>query len=179
VRQGPSRLAAHKVYHTGVGAWVVQQFEAPGVLNLLTQVAFLPSFAPWVEFESWWEMTQETHPEATYLCFPFDVPEAKARDDLGGQSLLVDEEQLPGVCRDYFTVQRWADLSNDSFGVTIAAPDNPMVQFGGFHFGRNQERFELERAHFLGWMTNNYWQTNFQAHQPGRVQARYRILPHA
>ena len=30
----------------------------------------------------------------------------------------------------------------------------------------------------LGWVTNNYWETNFRAHQPGRVHARYRIKPY-
>src|SRR6266508_1082228 len=30
----------------------------------------------------------------------------------------------------------------------------------------------------LVWVTNNYWETNFRVHQPGRVYARYRILPH-
>jgi hypothetical protein len=37
----------------------------------------------------------------------------------------------------------------------------------------------LERALVLGWVTNNYWETNFRAHQPGAVSARYRLLPHA
>lgn len=31
----------------------------------------------------------------------------------------------------------------------------------------------------LGWVTNNYWETNFRAHQPGRVHARYRIKPYS
>jgi alpha-mannosidase len=31
----------------------------------------------------------------------------------------------------------------------------------------------------LGWISNNYWETNFRAHQPGRVHARYCLLPHA
>ena len=30
----------------------------------------------------------------------------------------------------------------------------------------------------LGWVTNNYWETNFRAHQPGRVHARYWIKPY-
>ncbi|HZM22830.1 MAG TPA: glycosyl hydrolase-related protein, partial [Anaerolineales bacterium] len=47
-----------------------------------------------------------------------------------------------------------------------------------FHFAHNQAECTLERAMLLGWVTNNYWETNFRAHQPGRVHARYRILPH-
>jgi alpha-mannosidase len=82
------------------------------------------------------------------------------------------------VCRDYFTAQGWVDFSNEAFGITIALPENPMVQLGDFHFGHNQSEFTLERAMLLGWVTNNYWETNFRAHQPGRVHARYRLLPH-
>lgn len=63
--------------------------------------------------------------------------------------------------------------------MTVALPENPMVQLGGFHFGHNQAEFKLERALLLGWVTNNYWETNFRAHQPGRVYARYYLRPHA
>ena len=48
--------------------------------------------------------------------------------------MSVDRDQIPGVCRDYFTVQQWVDFSNDALGVTIATPDNPLVQLGDFHY---------------------------------------------
>src|SRR5688500_5402162 len=123
-------------------------------------------------------MGLNVHPEATYILYPFNVPDASARLDLGGQPMVVGSDQLPGVCLDYFTVQGWVDLSNEELGVTVAMPENPMVQLGNFHFAHNQAECALERAMLLGWVTNNYWETNFRAHQPGRVHARYRIKPH-
>jgi alpha-mannosidase len=92
--------------------------------------------------------------------------------------MAVGSDQLPGVCLDYFTVQGWVDLSNGELGVSVAMPENPMVQLGDFHFAHNQAECSLERPMLLGWVTNNYWETNFRAHQPGRVQARYRIKPY-
>lgn len=172
------KMVAHKAQHTPLGWVVEQQLEAPGISGLLTQRVFLPDYADWIECSASWDMGLTDHPEATYLLYPFNVPDAVARYDVGGQAVIPGKEQLPRVCRDYFTAQGWVDFSNDERGVTIAVPDNPMVQLGDFHFGHYQPDFELERAMLLGWVTNNYWETNFRAHQPGRVQARYRILPH-
>jgi alpha-mannosidase len=70
------------------------------------------------------------------------------------------------------------DFNDGRRGVTVATPENPMVQFGDFHFGDNQYHFELERAMLLGWVTNTYWETNFRAYQPGLVTARYRVRPY-
>jgi len=180
IRAQPRRVLVHRVYHAPDGVRVIQALEAPGVEGMLIQSAFLPGGgSDYVEFESWWDMRLTTHPEATYLVFPFAVPGAAARLDLGGQAITAGEDQLPGTCRDYYTAQGWVDFSNDDFGVTIALPENPMVQFGDFHFGHYQREFELARAMLLGWVTNSYWETNFRAHQPGGVHARYRVRPHA
>ncbi len=177
-RSGPTRVIKHEVQRRIDGLMVVQTLEAPGVAGDLIQRTFLPNYADYIEFSAVFNMSLNTHPEATYLAFPFNVPEATTRYDLGPQSVVAGEEQLPGVCRDYFTVQGWVDFSNGERGVTVATPDNPLVQFGGFHFGDFQREFKLERATLLGWIANNYWETNFRAHQPGRVSARYRMLPH-
>ena len=177
-RHPPKRVLQHRVYQTPLGYYIIQSLEAPGCVGPLKQSVFVPDSADYIECESWWDMGLNVHPEATYILYPFNVPGASARLDLGGQPMLVGSDQLPGVCLDYFTVQGWADLSNEELGVTVAMPENPMLQLGDFHFAHNQAECTLERAMLLGWVTNNYWETNFRPYQPGRVHARYRILPH-
>ena len=177
-RRGPTQVLQHRVYRTPLGQYVIQSLQAPGCEGPLKQSVFLPDSADYIECESWWDMGLNVQPEATYILYPFNVPNASARLDLGGQPMAVGSDQLPGVCLDYFTVQGWVDLSNEELGVTVAMPENPMVQLGDFHFAHNQAECSLERAMLLGWVTNNYWETNFRAYQPGRVQARYRIKPY-
>ena len=178
-RTTPTAVTSHKVEHTATGIRVTQELDASGCQGRLVQTVFLPDYADTIECESAWEMGLTTDPEATYILFPFNVPDATARFDLGGQSVIPGLDQLPGVCRDYFTAQGWVDFANQERGVTVALPDNPMVQLGDFHFGQYQMEFTLDKAMLLGWVTNNYWETNFRAHQPGRVFARYTLQPYA
>lgn len=178
-RRTPTKVVAHNVFRLPAGIEVMQVLEAPGIEGVLVQSMFLPDYAAWVEFCAHWRMTTTTHPEATYLLYPFNLPGATPRLDLGGQAMTPGLDQIPGVCYDYFTVQNWVDFNDGQRGVIIATPDNPMVQLGDFHFGHNQSSFELKRALLLGWVTNTYWETNFRAHQPGVVTARYRVQPYA
>jgi hypothetical protein len=177
-RRAAQEVLRHNVLRTPAGVEVVQELAAPGIVGTLLQSTFIPNHADYVEFRAQWVMGQDPHPEATYLLYPFRLPGAQARFDLGGQAVLPDVDQLPGVCRDYFTTQNWVDFNDGRLGVTVATPENPMVQFGDFHFGDNQYEFSLTRAMLLGWVTNTYWETNFRAQQPGLVTARYRVRPY-
>lgn len=176
-RRGAEHVLEHRVERTPLGVRVTQRLEAPGVRNLVQEV-FVPEYAGYIECTASWEMTQQTEPEATYLAFPLAVPGARVFLDLGGQPIEPEAGQLPGACRDYFTVQRWVAFCGPDWGVIVACPTTPMVQLGDFSFARNRSRFRLERSLLLGWVTNNYWETNFRAHQPGRVRARYLLLPY-
>ena len=177
-RTAPVRVLLHKVYRLPHAIVVEQMLEHPNV-GKLCQRTLLPLDGAEIEFQAEWVMGTITHPEATYLLFPFNLPGAQARFDTGGVPVRPHLDQIPGTCRDYFTVQRWVDFNDGERGVVIATPENPLVQLGDFHFAHNQAEVKLERAMFLGWVTNNYWETNFPGMQPGTVTARYHILPYA
>ena len=177
-RSAPGRLLLHKVYRLPF-ATVVEQILDHAWIGKICQRVLLPDAGDQIEFQSEWQMGTTNHPEATYLLFPFNLPDAQARFDVGGVPVRPHLDQLAGSCRDYFTVQGWVDFNNGKHGVTIAAPENPMVQLGDFHFAQDQQDVTLERAMLLGWVTNNYWETNFPGAQPGVVTARYVVQPYA
>jgi hypothetical protein len=178
-RRSTPHLHAHRVYRTPLGWSVVQHVRVDGIAGDVVLRVFLPDHADYVECEASWHMGLTTTPEAVYVAFPFQLPDAVARYDLGGVSVIPGEDQLPGACRDYFTTQGYVDFSNTERGITIATPENPLIQLGGFTFGAYRRTFQLERPMLLGWVATNYWETNFRAHQPGLVHARYRLYPHA
>lgn len=181
-RRTPTRVISHKVQATPLGVEVRQELNAPGCEGPLVQMVFLPAHAGYVEFSTYFHLGLDVHPQAAYLAFPFALPGATPRLDVGGQAMVPGVDQLPGSCMDYYTVQNWVDFAGgetagEPWGVTVATPDNPMVQLGDFHFAHHQASVTLERSMLLAWLTNNYWETNFRAHQPGFITARYRIQP--
>jgi len=177
-RTTPTKVLLHKSYRLTFGT-VVEQILEHAQIGKIFQRVFLPDDGEQIEFQSEWQMGTSIHPEATYLLFPFNIPDAQARFDVGDMPVRPHLDQIPGSCRDYFTVQGWVDFNNGERGVTIATPENPMVQLGDFHFAHNQQDVTIERAMLLGWVTNNYWETNFPGAQPGVVTARYAIRPYA
>lgn len=178
-RSQPESVLSHRVYQTHLGYTIKQVIDVPQVKTDLSLEVSLPKTVDDIVVEARWEMDQETHPEATYLAFPFNIDDPSVRLDVGGQAVRPGEDQIPGTCHDYYTVQNWADLSDEKGGMTVACPINPMVQLGGFRFGDDRDSVPLERALLLGWVTNNYWHTNFRANQPGAVTARYHLRPHS
>ena len=177
-RRGPTRVLQHRVYRTPLGQYIIQFLEAPGCAGPLKQSVFLPDTEDYIECESWWDMGLTVHPEATYILYPFNVPRRNCPPGLGRSTHGDRFRSITGCLPGLLHRQGWVDLSNEELGVTVAMPENPMDQLGDFHFAHNQAECALERTMLLGWVTNNYWETNFRAHQPGLVQARYRIKPY-
>ncbi len=105
---------------------------------------------------------------------------ARCHFETAGAVVELDREQLPNTSKHFLTTQRFIRLQDDHRGLTVACPDTPLWQVGGFTFGRHAMG-EVERgdAMLVAWLTNNYWDTNFQADQSGQIRQTFRLIPHA
>jgi hypothetical protein len=119
--------------------------------------------------------------EAVHLAFGFNVPDGVMRMDTPWAVVRPEEDQLLGACKNYFTVQRWVDVSNDDYGVTWATVDAPLVEVGAITCDPRAVGWikSLEPSTTLySYVMNNYWETNYKAGQEGPTTFRYSIRPH-
>ncbi len=123
--------------------------------------------------------------ESVHLGFPFQVPGGVMRVNTPWAVVVPESDQLPGACKNYMTVGRWVDISNNDFGVTWTTRDAPLIEVGGIHVDVKSPLTSdswikhLEPTQTLySYVMNNYWETNYKASQNGMTLFRYSILPH-
>jgi len=155
--------------------------DAPGCRRLVREVRVVDGL-PWVDIVNVVDKEKVRSPESVHFAFPFHVPGGIMRMDVPWAVVRPEADQLPGACKNYFTVQRWVDVSNDDFGVTWATREAPLVEVGRITVDAVKVGWikQLEPSTTLySYVMNNYWETNYKADQEGPTTFRYAILPHA
>jgi len=123
--------------------------------------------------------------EAVYFRFPFDVPGETTRMDLGWTFIRPELDQLPGSCKDFYSVQRWVDVSGPGKGITWTTAEAPLVELGQIadetHHNDGPRGWKTKSASsavIYSWLMNNYWHTNYKADQEGTSTYHYSVRPH-
>ena len=122
--------------------------------------------------------------EAVHFGFPFVVPEGVVRIDLGFGVIRPEADQLPGSCKDYYSAQRWVDVSNQDYGITLTVAEAPLVEVGEMHSelpsprNVNWKKSQSPSSRLASYVMNNYWHTNYKADQEGVSTYHYSIVPH-
>ncbi|MBN2131052.1 MAG: hypothetical protein JW741_16235 [Sedimentisphaerales bacterium] len=119
--------------------------------------------------------------EGVHIAFAFNVPGGVVRMDTPWAIVRPELDQIPGACKNYFTVQRWVDVSNDRYGLTWATPDAPLIEIGRITTDAPTVGWidKLEPSTTVySYVMNNYWETNYKATQEGPTTFRYSIRPH-
>jgi len=178
-RNGPVKISV-KEYGPVVTSLLIES-EAPGCHKLSRQVRLVAGMDR-VDIINIIDKQKIYKQEAVHLAFPFNVPKGIMRMDTPWAVVRPETDQLPGACKNYFTVQRWVDVSNKDYGVTWATVDAPLVEVGAI---TNDPRGgvgwikKIEPSTTLySYVMNNYWETNYKAGQEGPTTFRYSIMPH-
>jgi alpha-mannosidase len=116
--------------------------------------------------------------EGVHFAFPFSVPEGQLRYDVAHGIVRPEEDQLPGACKNFFSVQSWVDVSNDQRGITWATPDAPLIEIGSITAERRWLKETDNAQNLYSYVMNNYWHTNYKADQEGMITFRYSLQPH-
>ena len=120
-------------------------------------------------------------PEGVHLGFPFNVPSGVLHLDLGYGMYRPEADQMKAACRNYFTPEKWVDISNQDYGLTMVTNDAPLFEIGEIATDANAFGW-LSAAKpsqtIYSYVMNNYWGTNYKATQDGIVTFRYSIHPH-
>ena len=133
-----------------------------------------------------WTSCRSEAPEGLHFGFEFNVPNAKVRFNSPLAVVEPEMDQIPGACKNWFSVERWVDVANADYGVTWATVDAPLVEMGGLT--ANLLRTQPNPKAYLktikpspklySWIMNNHWHTNYKADQEGPTEFRYAIRPH-
>ena len=186
--KGVQRNGAVKISVKETGpliASLLVESEAPGC-HKLTREYRLHASRSYIEIINTVDKKAVRAKEGVHFGFGFNVPEGEVRMDVPWGEVRPEKDQIPGACKNWFTVQRYVDIANKNFGVTWLTPDAPLVEIGGLTanlIGSLSDtrawKNKIEPSTTVySWAMNNHWHTNYRAEQEGLTVFRYFIIPH-
>jgi len=159
--------------------------DAPGCQKLVREVRVIDGLNH-VEIIDMVDKLPVRAVEGVHLGFSFNVPNPVVHVNSPGAVGQPEKDQLPGACKNWFSVERWVDVSNDKYGVTWVTADAPLVELGGLtaNLPRSQPNPNAYLKHIessatlYSWVMNNHWHTNYRADQAGKTYFNYYLRPH-
>jgi hypothetical protein len=157
----------------GIGVRLVSDRSLEGFPSIVSTVTLYDEL-PWVDIENRIVKTATLAKEALYVAFPlaFLKPTVEVEVPLG--RMMVERDQQPGSCRDWYTHAHWVWLHEGSDGVLWSAPDTPLFTLNDLFRGA-WRRTIVPDGTLFAYAMNNYWDTNYAASQGGPATFRFRL----
>ena len=164
---------------------LVAESDAPGCNHLAREVRLVDGLDR-VEISDLLDKQAVRSIEGVHLGFSFNIPNPAVHINSPGTIGEPDKDQLVGACKNWYSVERWTDISNEKLGVTWATADAPLMEMGGLtaNLPRGQRnpnaylKTNPPSAKVYSWVMNNHWHTNYRADQDGPTRFGYAIRAH-
>lgn len=164
---------------------LVAESDAPGCNRLAREVRLVDGLDR-VEINDLVDKKAIRSVEGVHLGFSFNISDPVVHINSPGTIGQPEKDQLPGACKNWFSVERWVDISDPDLGVTWSTADAPLMEMGGLtaNLPRSQPdpnaylKTIQPSSRIYSWVMNNHWHTNYRADQEGPVWFHYAIRPH-
>jgi len=157
---------------------------APGLRHLVRRVSLVAG-ADYALIETMLDKLLVREKESAHLAFPFNLQGALVRADEGEALVAIEEDQLPGSCKDFIGVHAAIDVSTGGAGIALASIDAPLIEIGALTDERavdgGPRAWRTKAApgpNVYAYLLNNYWHTNYKADQSGPMTFRFALRPH-
>ncbi|NOX55836.1 MAG: hypothetical protein GXP27_15620 [Planctomycetes bacterium] len=165
-------------------ASLVVESPAPGCRKLTRRLCVVDGL-PFVFITNVVDKKPVRTPESVHFGFDVNVPDGVMRLDIPWAIIRPEKDQLPGACKNYFSVGRWIDVTNRTVGLTCAVVDAPLAEVGAIRVDVSKplepsawlKHLDPTQT-FFSYVMNNYWETNYKADQEGPTVFRYALQPH-
>jgi alpha-mannosidase len=154
--------------------------------NWLTREVKLMKGKPYLELINRVDKIATRKKEGIHFGFPFNVPNGEIKMDIPLGIMTPEKDQIPFTNKNWYTFQRWIDISNEKQGVTWTSIEAPIVEIGditgtildGARQADEWIDFQPKSQTLFSWTINNHWDTNFPLQQSGIISTKYVIMPH-
>ena len=166
-------------------ATIAVQLSAEGCTSLVSEITIYEGRED-VEFKNVLQKIKIVEKEGVHFGFAFNINNPTIVADIPWGTMEIEKDQLEKANRNWITLQRWLNISNNKKGITWCPMDAPMFQVGtitanllGDAYNSEQWIKKLEPdGTIYSWALNNHWYTNFPLSQEGEITFRYKVKPH-
>ncbi len=164
---------------------LVAESDAPGCNRLAREIRLVDGLDR-VDISDLVDKQAVRSVEGVHIGFSFKIADPAVHINSPGVIGEPEKDQLPGACKNWFSIERWVDISNSKLGVTWSTADAPLMELGGLtaNLPRSQPNPNAylktiqPSSRIYSWVMNNHWHTNYRADQEGPTWFRFAIQPH-
>lgn len=168
----PASYGAVKVEETPHTLLYTQEMVHPSV-ERATRRLELQRGAPRATLTVKFDRRPNLPPEVIYLLMPFPTGGVLPRFSSGDVPFTPFADQLPGSCRDYYAIDRWAHYRTADGDWVWVTRDAPMVAVGGPHTWQRITEKPADPNRIWAQVFDNFWHTNFVADQHSTMEFQF------
>ncbi|MFI5380466.1 MAG: hypothetical protein ACHRHE_14300 [Tepidisphaerales bacterium] len=115
-------------------------------------------------------------PEAFFTEFPLPCQGTLPRLSCGGMPFTPYTDQIPGSCRDYFTIDGRAHYATPDGHWLWVTRDAPLMTLGAPQVWTRRTTPPADTHRVLSMLFNNFWYTNFVADEHGAMEFQFDLI---